>query len=545
MSSTFLEPSHRLASEGKDEYISFEHIVTIEGLKEPATALAMSPDGRFVVAAGEPLCLNHKYRSLIDISTHANRDVYSLVIGTFHGEVHLWHMKGECVEAITVSPPIKLQAEVTDIAISKALLSKDAHSTLVAVACSDGTITILKLRSKGFDADAMFSVKLDDPNFLPKSVSFANPQLPSTTDFDFRDLVVFAYQGGGMASIAMLQSGSHFVAHTGSRYELISLVDGKAIRAFASGPCLTLLAKRPLLSQQDSVFVGGTDEGRALVFDLATGKCLQELECRDGPIQLTSTCTFLDSHWLALAGGCPAGGSQIVVYKANRQPVIEPAISPEKSPKRDIWWLFSVASTIALVLVVGYRGWKGHPDLLDQNMGETKARWSASEKIPLAGDLNGVLSTSDDEARAVGHNEIWSASNEVSQAGTPHDIRVPDDDEPHADGFDQLWNTDDEVSSTGISAETSAPNDDEPYAVEDIWAAGGESSHVVKLDEMRSAGNEVSHAGDLKEVTSASNDLSSTSDISNLAVCRNAPHAQETYCTANHDSIHAYENDYN
>ena len=101
-------------------------------------------------------------------------------------------------EANTVSPPIKLHAEVTDIAISKALLPKDAHSTLVAVACLDGTITVLKLRSKGFDADAMFSVKLDDPTFLPKSLSFANSQSPSSMDFDSLDLVVFAYQGGGM-----------------------------------------------------------------------------------------------------------------------------------------------------------------------------------------------------------------------------------------------------------------------------------------------------------------------------------------------------------
>ena len=72
------------------------------------------------------------------------------------------------------------------------------------------------------------------------------------------------------------------IAQVGNDFALISPEDGRVLQEYKVGPIAVQYPKIVVVAEDDSLVVGGTDQGCAILFDLQRGIRLQELPYNDG-----------------------------------------------------------------------------------------------------------------------------------------------------------------------------------------------------------------------------------------------------------------------
>ncbi|KAJ3846144.1 hypothetical protein EV368DRAFT_89501 [Lentinula lateritia] len=234
--------------------------------------------------------------------------------------------------------------------IQDEVLSMDVHEQEIAsgrigrvvVATANRYINVWTLSSSG-EFSKVFSTILDD-NFKPKTVRMCKKT---------RDIFVFPLYGGEilrldyklgaiksrkspgpgrMGSVSLNCTSDKFVAYTGKNFQLYRLSNLEILKTFIAEAPLVFFPKQVAFGEADTIVVGGTDRGFALVYDVESEEMVQKLSYpRGNLVQPVATLTLPGQHLIAIAGSTQEQPSDVMLFEKTF-PEVPLALHPEVAP---------------------------------------------------------------------------------------------------------------------------------------------------------------------------------------------------------------------
>ncbi|KAE9383058.1 WD40 repeat-like protein, partial [Gymnopus androsaceus JB14] len=322
----------------------YEHLSTLQGAQDAVLSVSFSPDGKFVAATGfNGVCVwDMKTFSSVALPftfspQKTARDVFPisgwlyfktnsqhvLLLGSLDGDIHAWDWNADRNVGALLAPQSPAQ-QVMSMDLYQTEIDV-GHRARIAAAFSDGSILLWTLSADG-EFRHKYTVKLDS-SFLPKAVRF---------DAATRNLYVFSMNGGKitlldhatggviwtktrgpevMGSVSIDRSSAHFVAHTGRDFQLFELSSLNHIRTYRGPSPVVLFPKQVAFAENDAKIVGGTDKGKAVVYDSQLGTVVQILEYPKGGLVQPVSVSFLhDGHYIAIAGSSSQQPSDVILF---------------------------------------------------------------------------------------------------------------------------------------------------------------------------------------------------------------------------------------
>ncbi|KAJ3768737.1 hypothetical protein FB446DRAFT_792032 [Lentinula raphanica] len=362
--------------------LRYKRYASFEGLQNAVASVAISTDGKYLVAAGlfgvavwnlisfESLTLPAEKR-LFSTSAwlyfddgRGKTSSYVLILGSLKGDVTALDVNEEKMELQANRLPIA-RSNVQQV-VSLDVQQPEAGNARVVASFADAIVKCWTLSLDG-DFQLVFSTTLE-PSFLPKTVCFHK---------ESQNVLAFSKEGGiwtgnmisrvangcrMMAWVSVDQIASRFVASTGYGFHLFDSKNLQYIRSFVHDvDPQTAFPCQVTFGENGSKVVGGTDQGEVLLFDSDRGLLEQRMKCpTDELIQAVTTCTLKDKYYIAVAGSASGHPSDVIVWcKLRTQPpVYQSRVSKKK--KADpvifavhkssvIFLMYILASIIALV----------------------------------------------------------------------------------------------------------------------------------------------------------------------------------------------------
>ncbi|KAI5895816.1 WD40 repeat-like protein [Schizophyllum commune H4-8] len=330
-----------------DSDSEYTEVASFPGHQDAVLSLSFSASGRFLAATGySGVCVwdvIRKQRVAIPAppSTPTTRHIYTrsawlyfestgldvLVLGSQRGDVVLWQWDADD-GVFNTGASGRHSAEDTQI------LSIDTHKVTVAyeergriaVGTDDGRLNIWSIPPLADKLRLKYSIKLE-PAVRPKTVKF---------DKSSQDVIVFSLTGGIitvidfqtgttvgstddgpriMASVAIDYVNSMMAAYTGSAFELLSLRTRKRIKSIASEAPNVYYPISVVFGEGGEVLLAGTDQGHALLYDIAEGRIRQILDYpKGGLVQQVAASTMDDGYYFALAGSTICRPADVILY---------------------------------------------------------------------------------------------------------------------------------------------------------------------------------------------------------------------------------------
>ncbi|KAJ3855432.1 WD40-repeat-containing domain protein [Lentinula lateritia] len=326
----------------------YEHAATLRGARDAVISIAFSVQAKFLAAVGHggvaiwelqtseimpvlpPTPYNHRNPNLVYTACswlHFEQgDRHCLLLGSQAGEFMF-------MEWDRTKSTFKLVCKVDAGQHGNQILSIDVWQSEVAigrlarvvVATADRRINVYSLSSAG-DIKEIFSRVFSD--FLLISAKFCK----ST-----RDVYAFELNGGGimrlhdksgdivshqrfgpdpMGTVCLDEQGKFFAVCTGQNFELFRLENIENHMILRGDAPIVRYPKVATFAEDGKVLVGGTDNGRALVFDVMSGSRVQELAYpKGGLVQPVAACTCKDGFLIAMAGSVTESPADLVLYK--------------------------------------------------------------------------------------------------------------------------------------------------------------------------------------------------------------------------------------
>ncbi|KAJ3965583.1 WD40-repeat-containing domain protein, partial [Lentinula raphanica] len=324
----------------------YKRYTTFEGLQNAVASVAISVDGKYLVAAG---LFGAAVWNLISLKSltlpgvgaiHAEKHLFStsawLYFDEERGKVSryvliLGSLKGDVIaldvnEEKMVSNRLPIARSNVQQVVSLDVQQPEAGNARVVASFADAIIKCWTLSLDG-DFQLVFSVNLE-PNLLPKTVCFHKESqnvLAFSKEGGIRSLLdsrtgnVISRIANGcqmMAWVSVDQTASRFVASTGYGFHLFDSKNLQYIRSFAHDmDPRTAFPCQVTFGENGSKVVGGTDQGEALLFDSNSGLLEQRMKCpTDELIQAVATCTLKDKYYIAVAGSASGHPSDVVVW---------------------------------------------------------------------------------------------------------------------------------------------------------------------------------------------------------------------------------------
>ncbi|KAJ3831545.1 WD40-repeat-containing domain protein [Lentinula raphanica] len=366
--------------------LRYKRYTTFEGLQNAVTSVAISADGKYIVAAGlfgaavwnlinfesltlpglgeKRLCSSAAWLHFDD--GHAKTSCYVLILGSLKGDITALDVNEEKMDLQANRLPISRNTvqQVVSLDVQQPEAGNRSHARVVA-SFADAIVKCWTLSLDG-DFQLVFSTT-PEPSFLPKTVCFHK---------ESQHVLAFSKEGGictllecrtgkvisciangcqMMAWVSVDQITSRFVASTGYGFHLFDSNNLHYIRSFAHEidprtpyPC------QVTFGEDGSKVVGGTDQGEALLFNSHSGLLEQRMKCpTDELIQAVTTCTLKDKYYIAVAGSASGHPSDVIVWcKLRTQtPVHQSRISMKKKADPIIFAVHK-SSVIFLVCVL-------------------------------------------------------------------------------------------------------------------------------------------------------------------------------------------------
>ncbi|KAJ3884914.1 WD40-repeat-containing domain protein [Lentinula edodes] len=328
----------------------YEHLVSLPGARDAIISIAFSAQAKFVAAVGYggvaiwdlqttklvPLLphvpYNHRNPDLVYTACSwllfEQGDRHCLVLGSQGGKLTImgWDRDESaftliCKVDVNQHDSLILSMDIWQSEVSIGRLAR------VVVATADRRITVYSLSSAG-DIKEIFSRVFSD--FLLISAKFCK----ST-----RDVYAFELNGGGimrlhdksgdivshqrfgpdpMGNVCLDESGKFFAVCTGQDFEIFRLENFENCMILRGDAPIVRYPKVATFAEDGKVLVGGTDNGRVLVFDIMSGSRVQELAYpKGGLVQPVAACTCKDGFLIAMAGSVTGSPADLVLYKKN------------------------------------------------------------------------------------------------------------------------------------------------------------------------------------------------------------------------------------
>ncbi|KAJ3754450.1 WD40-repeat-containing domain protein [Lentinula raphanica] len=345
--------------------LRYKRYTTFQGLQNAVSSIAISADGKYLVAAGlfgaavwnlitfeplalrtmrsvERLCSTSAWLYFDDGSGKTSHHV--LILGSLNGQVSALdvneeemvcqgstgsnfetHIEQQELQATRLPATRSTVQQVLSLDVHQPEVGTGSRARVVA-SFADCNVKSWTLGLNG-DFQLVFSMNLET-GFLPKTVCFHKGS---------QHVLVFSRKGGIralldhssgkiitrttngceiMASVSVDHPTSRFVASTGYGFQLFKSSNLRYIRSFVHDtatssdvPCQVTFA------ENGTKVVGGTDQGEALLFDSHNGLLEQKLKCpRDEIIQSVTTCTLKDKYYIAVAGSASGKPSDVIVW---------------------------------------------------------------------------------------------------------------------------------------------------------------------------------------------------------------------------------------
>ncbi|KAH7873339.1 WD40-repeat-containing domain protein [Lentinula edodes] len=319
------------------------------GPRDAVVSLAFSAKGRFLAAAGYsgvyvwdlstsastplPHMLfapqNPKYviTAAVWVYFHKNNR-HILLLGSMRGDVILWNWTEESQSfnlLYRVPPMNDIQDEILSMDVHEQEIASGRIGRVV-VATANRCINVWTLSSSG-EFSKVFSTILDD-NLKPKTVRMCKKT---------RDIFVFPLYGGEilrldyksgavksrkspgpgrMGSVSLNYTADKFVAYTGKNFQLYRLSNLEILKTFIAEAPLVFFPKQVAFGESETIVVGGTDRGFALVYDVESEEMVQKLSYpRGNLVQPVATFTLPGRHLIAIAGSTQEQPSDVVLFE--------------------------------------------------------------------------------------------------------------------------------------------------------------------------------------------------------------------------------------
>ncbi|KAJ3769382.1 WD40-repeat-containing domain protein, partial [Lentinula raphanica] len=331
----------------------YHQLSTLTGPRDAILSLAFSAKAKFLSAAGYSGVLIWDLSTSTSVSTplphmlfapqnpkyvitasawiyfqKTNRHV--LIIGSMRGDILLWDWTEETKAfnlLYRVSPINDSFDEILSIDIHEQDVASGRIGRVVA-STANRLVSVWTLTSSG-EFSKVFTTTLD-ANLKPKTVRMCKKT---------RDIVVFPLYGGEivrldyktgavksrkspgpgrMGSVALNRAGDKFVAYTGKNFQLYHLGNLEILKTFIAEMPVVFYPKQVVFGESESIIVGGSDHGCALVFDVESERLIQTLQYPGGNlVQPISTCTLPGRHIIAIGGSTQEEPAAVVLYERN------------------------------------------------------------------------------------------------------------------------------------------------------------------------------------------------------------------------------------
>ncbi|KAJ3834736.1 WD40-repeat-containing domain protein [Lentinula raphanica] len=339
----------------------YQLLSTLQGARDAVISLSFSTPTKFVAAAGYGgvTVWNLSTSSAVSIPSNVynprnpgyiytacnflhfeQADQYILLLGSQDGMFSTLKWDGE---DHVFNPGFQIKPDDSRYQV----VSLDVYQTevptgklaRVVVATADSRIAVYSL-SSSLEVKKIYAIFIEE--FSPLAARFCTRT---------RDVYVFEQTGGGilqlddksgeikshqsfgpdpMGTICMDESSKYFVACTGKAFEMFRLDTIEYVRRFDSGPPVVLFPKVSTFAENGNILVGGTDSGRAIVFDVSSGAQIQQLDYpKGGLVQPVAACTIEDGFLVAIAGSTLEHPADVLIFK---QALISPSTASKDTP---------------------------------------------------------------------------------------------------------------------------------------------------------------------------------------------------------------------
>ncbi|KAJ3746903.1 WD40-repeat-containing domain protein [Lentinula raphanica] len=268
-----------------------------------------------------------------------------LILGSMRGDILLWDWTEQRKTfnlLYRVSPMNDSSDEILSIDIHEQDVASGRIGRVVT-SSANRFISVWTLTSSG-EFSKVFTTTLDD-NLKPKTVCMCKQT---------RDIFVFPLYGGEiirldyktgeiksrkspgpgrMGSVALNRTSDKFVAYTRKNFQLYRLGNLEMLKTFNAETPVVFYPKQVVFGESESIVVGGTDRGCALVYDVESERIIQTLQYPGGNlVQPVSTFTLPGRHLIAVAGSTQEQSSDVILYE-KRFPQAATQASSEVDPE--------------------------------------------------------------------------------------------------------------------------------------------------------------------------------------------------------------------
>ncbi|THU96701.1 WD40 repeat-like protein, partial [Dendrothele bispora CBS 962.96] len=326
----------------------YRQLATLPGPCDAILSLSFSVDGRFLAAAG------HHGVSVYDMSTSPpgapvetphittnplnpkhlftasswllnERDKRQiLVVGTMRGDLLLWEWRSD--QNVMPEPPQE-EEEVYDgqvlcIDVFEPRIAEGHHGRIAATFVSRA-VSVWSLSVTSKELSLVFRVSLEQ-SFIPQTVCFLRN----------RDLLVFNALGRafrlsvsphfgqsllrltfGRSSVCLNKEQNMFIAWTGQNFDMFQLGNQVHVKTFHGGRSTFYRPKTVVFAEDGKFLLGGSESGRALLYDIATGRRIQTLKYpHDGLVQTVAASRAAEGYLVAFTSSATRTQNEIQLF---------------------------------------------------------------------------------------------------------------------------------------------------------------------------------------------------------------------------------------
>ncbi|KAJ3797279.1 WD40-repeat-containing domain protein [Lentinula boryana] len=334
----------------------------LTGPRDAVLSLAFSAKAKFLAAAGYsgvyiwdlstsssaplPHMLfapqNPKYVITASVWTYfqkTNRHI--LILGSMRGDILLWDWSEEAKRfnlLYRVHPMNDMQDEILSLDVHEQTVASGRIGRVVA-STANRCISVWTLSSAG-EFNKVFSTTLGH-NLKPKTVRMCKIT---------RDVFVFPLYGGEilrldyktgaiksrrspgpgrMGSVALNHTADKFVTYTGKNFQLYRLGNLEILKNFTAEAPVVSFPKQVAFGELETIVVGGTDRGCALVYNIESEEVVQRLSYPGGSlVQPVSTFTLPGCHLIAIAGSTQEQPSSVILFEKHIPEALQQTAPP-------------------------------------------------------------------------------------------------------------------------------------------------------------------------------------------------------------------------
>ncbi|KAL0575486.1 hypothetical protein V5O48_006490 [Marasmius crinis-equi] len=346
---------------------NFELFATLQGARDAVLSVGFSSQAKFISATGFngvniwsldtllPVVLPRKgslpTKSRYIYSASAwvffeNDCRHVLLLGSLEGEIVAWDWNDKREVFEPTRPAVSTgQSQITSIDVFQPSFGGRAR---VAVGHESCQVSVWKLPPEG----AFVMIFNIDLGFIPRTVIFdcltnrifafamtgsrviqlssksgkvtwSNDAVPAT-------MSVFSKSLCCLLPMLILKLSGFAALHQAS--EQIALSTARDLRTFRfptcqhlqtleSSPPVVRFPKQIAFTPQGDCLVAGTDSGKAVVYEIKSGKAIQSLDYpKGGLVQTVTTCGWGESCYVAIAGSASQQTSEVIIWRKKVKP---------------------------------------------------------------------------------------------------------------------------------------------------------------------------------------------------------------------------------